>query len=173
LFTLVILLAYLASDYFSCQQLSTMQKSAELDARAWVSVTDIRLVTLEANKPAYVETVLLNTGKTVTRDGIVMGSIYMPTEELKDFRPYKNRAPMPLPVLFPSATNFIPFSTDVSITEDEVNEILAGTRFLYVWADITYGDVFERKTHHTGFCGRYVPNTKRFEHCTFYKDYAD
>ena len=173
LLTLVILLTYIGSDYLSCQQLKTMQTSSELDARAWVSVTDIKLVTLEANKPAYVEAILLNTGKTVTHNGTVIGSIYLPTEEMTVFRPYKDRPPTPLPILFPSATNFLPLPTDRPITETEAKEVIAGTRFLYAWADITYDDVFERKPHHTSFCGRYVPGTKRFEHCKYYKDYAD
>lgn len=157
------------------QQVAEIRRQTRLSERAWLSVNSIRLVTLEVNQPAYVEADLLNTGKTVTENGMSEGSIYMPEQELTSFEHYKNLPPRPIPSIFPFPANpgILPFTTDEPINEAMVKQVMAGSRFLYVWSEITYRDTFGPEPHHLCFCGRYVPKTRRFEACRHYKACAD
>ncbi len=145
-----------------------------LDQRAWVGIPNFRLITLEPNKSCVVEIQLVNTGKTVTRGGKHIGYIFLPVQEMTDFNvDYRKNSKdiKRLPPLFPNAIFFEQFITGRPVTTTEVEEVKLGHRFIYVWGDVIYSDVFSKKPHLTQFCGKYIPRANRFETCNH--DYAD
>lgn len=156
----------------SASSIQATQNALRLEQRAWITIQSEALKSLQANQPARVEIEILNTGKTIAPEGEASGFIYFPTEYLKDFSPIRNVKPKSTGVIFVNSPIFIPLFTDLPVTANEVTEVMSGKRFLFIWGDIRYKDVF-KTLHHTNFCGVYVPISHRFAHCEGYKYHAN
>lgn len=150
------------------RSIKATQDAIRLEQRAWVTIDSQRLKTLEQDKIASAEIEIVNAGKTIAKGGDSRSYILLPATKLIQYEPFgTQKKPISLGVMFPNSHYFLVTSTDDKLTDMQVREVQNGSRFLYVWGDLNYTDVFGIK-HHSNFCGFYDPPTHRFNLCDGY-----
>jgi hypothetical protein len=153
---------------------------SRLDQRAWLGIGTIDIGEMHAPDPIAINIQVVNSGKTIAKEavfpvGVVATDIPIDIARFVKTHPYK-RAPDErgfLPggqIVFPNLPITI---TAKSGSTDAlgITSVQTGAKNLYVYGDIQYKDVFEKR-HTTRFCGVYDPKRKKFFGCDSYI-YAD
>jgi hypothetical protein len=109
---------------------------------------------LPSSNPALVVVILENSGNTPARDAIVRTNACVKAGELPDDFSYpgysKPGEHITKTLIAPKATP----QTTVELPDNELGEVFAKTRNLFVWGTVTYSDIFG-VVHKSEFCFRY------------------
>jgi hypothetical protein len=149
-FTFLILIVY-------SLQLGHMKWQARLDQRAWVGIESLENSTFQEEKPATVELLVRNTGKTPAKNFRIIGAFGTgPAGAKPDFeKDLKWKKEYSVGLLMPNGTNRLPIqlkSVPV-LTKEKIEEIKDHKFMVFVFGWITYDDVFGI-SHRTNFCYR-------------------
>jgi len=149
-------------------------EASRTDQRAWLSLDALQITTLTAGQPLVTEATNYNRGKTPALDVELGGWMQTSRVPFDDKALKETGSPFLLQegALFPNTPYYLPFKTNTSLDAGQVQSVIDATLFVYVLVDIRYLDIFNRM-HTLKACGRYVPATKRFEHCKGYKNVAN
>jgi hypothetical protein len=148
--------------------------ASRTDQRAWVGPIRFVLQDMQAPNPIKATATIVNSGKTPAlhvkvryiihaSDGEIDIADYAkhPTETLVSGTPFS---------MFPNTP--IELNADTGSTDElGIRSVNNGRKFLYMFGEIEYGDIFGRE-HQTRFCARYYWTTKQFAACGSY-DHAD
>jgi len=158
------------------ESLDSTINNANLDQRAWVSVGS-PVVTAKATEPFAAKFFVINVGKTPA----VNVKANLGTAELPKDRPLKITdityidKPSDLGSMFPGAVTDIGrkgWDTVPPGQQAEVDLLKRGDHIVYIFAFITYKDVFG-KSHFTHSCMRLHPDLTTAESCKIYEDSDD
>jgi len=156
-----------ASNRHSKEALDAAIRQFREEQRAWVGPIALSLTgTIEAGKPIKAKVIFSNTGHTVAtkmfQKLIVHTSVgpidigdyaQHPDEKEPSVRPFGLKRS--IAVLFPNQT--VDLSSESGVPDAEaVLAIQNGIRLVYVFGNVTYEDVFNRR-HESTFCGIYIP----------------
>ena len=129
------------------------------DQRAWVGPVDISASQMKAGSRLRVSIPLSNSGRTPAKKvKVEFGSrVDLRGQEFKgEYHPSTEGGPESVPVIQPSARQYLNGVCADPLTEEEVNGIGSGDLVLLIYGRLTYEDVF-RQGHETTFAYRWVP----------------
>jgi hypothetical protein len=143
-----------------------------LDQRAWIGIGD-PVITLNATDPEKITLTLKNVGKTPATEIVSqIGIARKPKDyELKLADIKYTGEPSKSGSLFPSASTLIGKNLDTVLPgqSDEINILKSGSMIGYVFAIVTYNDVFNRP-HWTHSCGVIQKDLTSIHECKIYND---
>ncbi|MDP1767572.1 MAG: hypothetical protein Q8L74_02075 [Nitrospirota bacterium] len=145
-------------------------EASRLGQRAWVGLTNIKVMTFEVGKPIRIEIIFTNTGHSPALKA--KGFFYMEVKELpinignfnldQMARSHKDRPS--IGTTFPNATLSIQTEATSPATEKSIAEIKAGRLKILIIGKVTYLDIFQN-SHVSAVCAKYEPVGKGFEYC--------
>jgi len=164
----------------STRALNATIAQSRLDQRAWLGTPfTIEPEFRDSGKRVYLKVgerpnfavQIANSGKSIARNVTVQVDFKIIGRQ-EPFAP-TYRVPIPgssVTVLLPGAhvsigTGVIPAAT----TQNEVDDIVSGSKVLYVYGSIVYEDIF-RESHHSNFCLHLDPKLTNFAVCPTYND---
>lgn len=148
-------------------------ETARQEQRAWLGPKDVRLVTLEVGKRVGAAVLITNTGRTIAKKSKLQIVLWFSPRPLNiaEFAVSKDRpsgsGPRSVSVIFPNLEMVLPVASLVPATAEDVSAIDAGRIHVYLFGELEYFDIFDRK-HTTLFCG-FLDN-RRFAACPEYND---
>lgn len=126
--------------------------------RAVVHVKTISLTQPKATEVMTTSVVVENVGKTTAKHLTAIANIGLTREagllDTGDIR--KTQPPIPID-LTTGDTATVEAQTDRGPTDQEVQDVQSGVRFIYTWGHLEYFDVFGNP-HKTTLCARYNPH---------------
>lgn len=171
-----------AQNLASKDALRSAISNFDLDQRAWVGISDVKLMQLQANQPITVSVTAVNSGRTIAMDVRLISTTHVsdipvnianyaqhPLE--KNVRPITiGQKQIAIFDWFPNISMTLPSATGPADALVVAN-IKNGTKYLYAFGEIHYRDVFKRP-HTTLYCALWVQEINAFAPCDSY-NYAD
>lgn len=143
----------------SAASLKATIEQNRLDQRAWLGVKDTTLRSFKVGTPIEVQVSIMNSGKTPAfriLEGVRGGSFSSVkwSPKLGENIVLSEEAKIslhPAPAIPPNGLDFINMDNNSVLTQPQYDDVMSGSRFVYVVGRVEYIDVF-RKSQWMTFC---------------------
>ncbi len=140
----------------------------QLDERAWVNTSYMRVVSMEVNGPMTTEVGIINGGKTVAQNVRARYWMNVTPRILTEPAFTPNEFDSGITVV-PNISYPIPIRSNDRYGQDILTALREGRYRVYLYGEIKYKDVFKVE-HTTHYCAWWNGTQGGFKSCGFYND---
>jgi hypothetical protein len=134
--------------------LGQAREGVQLDQRAWLAVTSLRLTRFQSDKKLEAQVVYTNSGRSPALHVSIVGAVLILGPKIEPS--FLSVAPpgdfTPLRAIPPQTANSWTSSSEKSISAEQKEDVERGTQTVWVWGFVRYEDMFGTP-HITQFCG--------------------
>lgn len=138
----------------SAESLKYAKENAQLDERAWLAITSLRLARFQQDKKLEAQIGYSNSGRSPALRVTIVGAVFV--LDLGTNPVFLDLAPLgdftALRAIAPQTGNTWTHKGEKPITAEEREQVGNGTKVIWVWGFIRYDDTFGL-SHVTQFCG--------------------